>query len=63
MIWSTKGGPDPIWDLTFHKADKNFVWCAGVMACQYFDINGQDKKKGAFGSHKRTSFAAITADD
>lgn len=63
MIWSTKGGPDPIWDLTFHKADKNFVWCAGVKACQYFDINGQDKKKGAFGSHKRTSFAAITADD
>ena len=39
MLWNVKGGPDPIWDLSFNKADKNQLWSAGVKACQYFDVN------------------------
>jgi WD40 repeat protein len=63
MDMCTKGGPDPIWDLTFHKGDSGILWSAGVKATQYFTVRDGDKKKGQFGGHPRCSFAAITADD
>ena len=62
-VCDVKGGPDPIWDLTFHRADNNILWSAGVKAVNWFEVNKADKKKGMFGSNPRTSFAAITADD
>lgn len=62
-IYTDKGGPDPIHDMSFCKGGSMKLWSAGVKHLNFYDLNAHKKKKGIFGDHPRVSFACITADD
>jgi hypothetical protein len=63
-IFTDKGGPDEIFDITFSKkAGDVCCWSAGKKHFVYWDGAGLQKKKGVFGGNEMTSFACCTADD
>lgn len=59
-----KGGPDPIFDLTFSKKPGHIAcWSGGKKHIAYWDAEKGKKQKGLFSGKEMTSFAAVTCDD
>ena len=38
-VWTEKGGPDHIFDMSFTKGDKNEFWSAGVKHFMHWNID------------------------
>jgi len=63
QVFTSKGGPDPIFDLGFNKAEGSTqLWSCGVKHFASWSLDGK-KQKGIFGSNPMCSFACLATDD
>lgn len=61
---SDKGGPDPVFDMTFSKKPGEIAcWSVGKKHMYYWNPDNGKKKRGIYGGKEMTSFAAATCDD
>ena len=63
-VYGEKGGPDPIFDITFTKQPGAYsVWSVGLKHMTFWDPAQGKKKKGLFGQNPRTNFSCVCAGD